>query len=473
MRVFLVLYTMFLTLFALTSFISNTLYQHGYIHLNILFYAEKTLLAKAGEPPRLENIGFVYPPLAFLPFFIIEDYKMVSPLASSFLLTVFFSFLLKRCQSLAYFTLLFLLLNPLVLFLAVYRFEVLAFYILLTISTITLIIHLETGYSLYLFISGFLFGLCFFLDFRSVFLIPVVALVIYLSTKEKHISYRLALLIVKLSPVMFFVFAWLYLNWTFTEDPLNFIKSPYSFFESEPLDTSLFLIRGSFWRSLEYVIFRLLAYLPIILPYFIVLFNTRRYRHLYLMPVYLLYISPILLLFFSVYFSNFFPSYYYTIIFVLFALIFQASFGIRAGKLLVFSFLLSLASSWLMPLYSKEENEKSFVKFFIKGETMNVIDEYQRVAEVLKSQGCRKTLIDDAEGFPVVVFFGNPKAFYLPYMYEYFTVLSYPKAFADCVVIDKENMLDTVSSRFPKARMGILEGYSLIYEGKRFNVFSK
>jgi hypothetical protein len=94
-----------------------------------------------------------------------------------------------------------------------------------------------------------------------------------------------------------------------------------------------------------------------------------------------------------------------------------------------------------MPLYSKEENEKSFVKFFLKGETINVIDEYQRVAEVLKSQGCRKTLIDDAGGFPVVVFFGNPKAFYLPYMYEYFAVLSYPKAFADCVVIDKERCI--------------------------------
>jgi hypothetical protein len=473
MRVFLVLYAIFLTLFALISFISNTLYQHGYIHLNILFYAQKALLAKAGEPPRLENIGFVYPPLAFLPFLIIEDYKMVSPLASSFLLTVFFSFLLKRCQSSAHFILLFLLLNPLVLFLAVYRFEVLAFYLLLTISTITLIIHLETGYSLYLFVSGSLFGLCFFLDFRSVFLIPVVALVIYLSTKEKDINYRLALLIVKLFPVLFFVFAWLYLNWIFTRDPFNFIKSPYSFFKSEPLDLSLFLIKGSFWQSLEYVIFRLLAYLPIILPHFIVLFNMRTYRLLYSMPVYLLYISPMLLLFFSVYFSTFLPSYYYTILFVLFALSFQASFGIRAGKLLIFSFLLSLTFSWLMPLYSKEENEKSFVKFFLRGETINVIDEYQRVAEVLKSQECSKTLIDDAGGFPVVVFFGNPKAFYLPYMYEYFTVLSYPKAFVDCVVIDKQNALDTISSRFPKARMGTLEGYSLIYEGKRFNVFSK
>jgi len=461
MRVFLVLYAIFLTLFALTSFISNTLYQHGYIHLNILFYVEKTLLAKAGEPPRLENIGFVYPPLAFLPFLIIEDYKMVSPLASSFLLTFFFSFLLKRYQSLAYFTILFLLLNPLVLFLAVYRFEVLTFYILLTLSTITLIIYLETGYSLYLFMSGFLFGLCFFLDFRSVFLTPVVALVIYLSTKEKNIGYRLALLIVKLSPVMFFFFTWLYLNWIFTEDPFNFIRSPYSFFKNEPIDILLFLIKGGIWRYLEYIILGLLAYLSLMLPYFIVLFNMSRYKLLYLMPVYLLYISPSL-----------FP-YYYTILFVLFALSFQASLSIRAGKLLVFSFLLSLASSWLMPLYSKEENEKNFVKFFLKGETINVIDEYQRVAEVLKSQGCRKTLINDAGGFPVVVFFGNPEAFYLPYMYEYATVLSYPKAFADCVVIDKENALDNVSSRFPEAKMGILEGYSLIYEGKRFNVFSE
>jgi hypothetical protein len=87
--------------------------------------------------------------------------------------------------------------------------------------------------------------------------------------------------------------------------------------------------------------------------------------------------------------------------------------------------------------------------------------------------GCKKILLDDAGGFPLVVLYGQPKSFYLPYMYEYYTVLSYPWTYADCLVVDKGRGDDLVSRRFPKASMGFLKGYSLIYEDERYNVFRR
>ncbi|MEZ0362066.1 MAG: hypothetical protein ABWK04_09295 [Hydrogenobacter sp.] len=470
---FLALYSMFLSAFVLFFFIAQNTYELGYIHLNILFYAEKALLATEGEPPRLENIGFVYPPLAFLPFLLIREYLFVSPLVSALTISLFFSFLLKRCQKPVYAILPLILLNPLILFLAVYRFEVLTFYLLLTLSVIMILLHMESGYSLYLFVSGFLLGLCFFLDFRSLFLVPFFALALYMSTGEKNVSYRLALMIVKLSPIMFFAFAWLYLNWIFTGDPLTFIRSPYSFFRSEPIDPSLLSVRGSFFGSLEYTTLKLITYLPITLPYFLLLFSFKRYRLLYLSPAYLVYISPILLVLFSVYFSAFFPAYYYTVLFLLFAISFQASFGVKISKPVILAFIISLASSWILPLTSKEENEKNFLRFLLTGKITGNLEEYRKIARVLREINCERILIDDAGGFPIIVFTGKPKMFYLPYMYEYYTVLSYPQAFANCIVVDKMSPTDKVRMRFSKANMGFLEGYSLIYEGKIYNVFGR
>jgi len=472
MRPLLVLYLLFLCLIFLFYTASHTLYEAGYVHLNVLFYAEKVLLAKEGEPPRLENIGLVYPPLAFLPFWFVSDYLMASPFASAITLTLFFSFLLKRCLSPVYFIVVSLLLNPLTIFLAVYRFEVLSFYILLTLSVMFLILHMEMGYSIYLFVGGFLLGLCFFFDFRSVFLIPLFVLFIFFTTKQAGRDYTLALTMVKLTPIVFFVFIWLYLNWVFTGDPLTFIKSPYSFFKGRALGTDVLVAKGSIFGSLKYSALQLFYLLPLILPYVVVLFKLKKYRVLYLFPLYLLYLSPITLMLFSIYFSYFFPSYYYSVLFLAFAVTFASSLNIRGSKALAVAFIVSFLASWVLPLYSKEENEKNFVKFLLTGRVKENIGEYIKVAKVLKDQGCEKTLLDDKTDFPVVVFSQNPKKFYLPYMYEYYSALSTPIAFADCILVNK-NSQNIILDRFPTSKMGFLKGYMLVYSDETYNVFKR
>ena len=57
--------------------------DYGYTHSKLTFFAEKALLATEGKPPRLENIGFVYPPLAFVPFLLIKNPTVVPALVSA------------------------------------------------------------------------------------------------------------------------------------------------------------------------------------------------------------------------------------------------------------------------------------------------------------------------------------------------------------------------------------------------------
>jgi hypothetical protein len=468
-------YFIFVAIFVLLSSIAKTAYEHGYLHLNLLFYAEKALLGMEGDPPRLENIGFVYPPFSFLPFLFVSDYIIAPSLVSAILLTLFILFMQKRNQdSGIYFLSAFLLLNPLVLFLSIYRFETLLFYLLLTFSVIILISYLKEGFSIYLFLSGILFGLCFFLDFRSLFLIPIFAWIVYISTREREISYRLAILIVKLSPIIFFLLAWLYLNWIFTDSPFTFILSSYSFFTYFTYGAVETLAESkSIFGAIKYTTMQLIYYFPMILPYFLVLFNLKSYKLLYLMPVYMIYLSPVILVLLSVYFSIFFPAYYYTVLFLMFALAFQVICDTKVPKSLIFTLVLSLMCSWVQTLGSEEENEKNFTRFLLAGSVTANLTEYSKVTKILKEENCQKILIDDISGFPIVTFLEDPKRFYLPYMYEYNTVLSYPKSFADCVVVDRSNPRDKILMRFPSSGKGFLKGYLLIYEGEKYNVFRK
>ncbi len=479
-RKLLIMYAIFTLLFLLFYFIAFQAYQQQYIHTNILFLAEKVLLAKDGLPPRLENIGLVYPPLAFIPFWFSDNYLIISPIISALLLSFLFIFLVKRCQNSIYSMLtiiFFLLLNPLLLFLSTYRFEILSFFVLFTVSLIMLILHIEKGYSFYLFVGGLLLGVCFFLDFRSLFLIPFVVIMILLSTKGRDTNYKNSILIVKLAPIIFFTIAWLYLNWIFTGNPLNFITSHYSFFKSEPIESMLFSAKGKLLRSLNYTFLILIKYIPIILPYFFILFKFKKYNMFYSVLTYLLFLSPLFFLFFSIYFAVFFPAYYYAILFLLFALTFHLTFHSehcqKKTTSLIFSFFLSLLSSWILPLYSKEENEKNFVRFLLTRNIKANLTHYKDTVRALKELNCEKILIDDSSAFPVVILYKQPKNFYLPYMYEYYTVLSYPWIFTDCVVVDKLNNNDIISKRFPKSTKGFLKGYSLSYEGERYNIFKK
>lgn len=449
------------------------LLDYNYIHSKLTFFAEKALVATEGKPARLENIGFVYPPIAFVPFLLIKDPTVVAALVSATVSGLFVFLLIKEKDSLKISDLLYILLllfNPLYLFLASQRFDVLLFYMFLSFSVWLSIKHLETGYSIYAFASGLIFGLTFFVDFRSVFLLPVFAIGIYLSAKEKTLHYRLAIILVKLTPILFFLLAWMYVNWVFTEDPLHFINSPYSFFRGE----SVYTYSSSLLDSVRITFTFLFFNIPLIAPYVIVLLYLIKYRLLYSIPFILFYIVPVLLIYLSVYFGLFTQSFYQTILFLIFAFMFQGYTVRSITPQLNISAFISFIFSFILPTTSPELNEKAFINALIyheKPDKALLKDEDIKVAHLIKEINCKRVLADDAYSFEVVFFHRDPYAFVLPYNYEYYTYLSYPHYGVDCILIDKRDLKNPLMARFPKAKEGFLRGYYLAYEGDKYLLY--
>lgn len=470
------IFIVFVLLFLLYFFISYRLFlESSYIHSNLLFFAEKALIALQTSL-SLENIGFVYPPAAFAPFLVVNNPIFVPTLMSSILSTLLIVYLLKFYEVNTYYllALTFFFLNPIYLFLASQRLDVLMFYIVLTLSVFYTLKHLETGYSIYIFISGFLLGLTFFIDFRSLFIVPLYAIIVLTSTSNGSISYKLAILTVKITPIVFFFLSWLYLNWIFTENPFNFIESPYSFFRSEQVPEEFMSVSGSFLLSFIIILKYFAFNMPIFFPYFLVFFTLRRYRMFFSIPLFLVYTIPIFLLYLSTYFGLFFPYVYTSILFLIFAILFASQTGFSRTPLFLVSMFLSFLFSFVLPSYSKDLNEKAFVDFIRGGSIPQFLqkEEDMKVAQLLKEIGCKKILSDDAYTFPVVYFKGDVKNFILPYNYGFYSAVSNPLIFADCLLISNSPR-DILNKRFPKAQKGFVDGFYLYYDGERYKIYTR
>ncbi|MCS7262754.1 MAG: hypothetical protein NZ560_05000 [Aquificaceae bacterium] len=466
---------LFLLFFSLHALLFGELFaEHFYIHKNLLFFAEKALLALDGRPPRLENLGFVYPPLGFVPFLLLHEPLLVSAVMGSLFSLLLVLFVLRE-RPRDILPLALVLFNPLYVFLATQRFEVLTFYYLLVFSVFFAVLHIQTQYSLYAFISGLLFGLTFFADFRSLYISPFFALGIFLSTTSRELSYRISILMVKLTPVLFFFLGWLYLNWVFLEDPFHFVKSPYSFLRSEPKALEVVSVSGSLWGSFRFMLSFLLQTLPLIFPYLVVLFQLRTSRVLYSIPLYVFYLLPLFFYYFSVYSSQFFPSFYASVLFLLFALVFRKANVVSGGKLFTFSMFVSFVSAFFLPLQSKEVNERFFLKSFFGAKTDKELslEEDIRVSMLIKEYNCKKTLADDAYSFPVVYFSKEPGRFVLQYNYEFYTYMSNPWLHADCLLLFTKGRGDALSLHFRRAREGFLQGYYLVHQGSKYMLYKR
>lgn len=467
---FLILFFPLFIFYVLISYIFFT--EYFYMHPNLLFFAEKALIAiQTGL--RLENIGFVYPPFAFIPFLFYNNLYFVPSFVSALLTTFLIIFLLKECQNshIILLPIVFVFLNPLYLFLATQRFDVLMFYIVLTISVIYVIKYLIAGYSLYIFISGILLGLIFFIDFRSVFIVPLYVLSIFFSTKNKGISYKLAITTVIITPIFFFLLSWFYLNWAFTGNPLDFIENPYSYFRNEHIPEEFTIASGTLIGSLILTIKQLIINFPLIIPYFVQFLFIRKFKLLFGVPFYLMYILPVFLLYFSIYYGIFFPFMHTAVLFQLFSIFFSCRMRTIESYPVIISFLISFFFTFLLPLYSKDLNEKFFVGTFLGKtiEDINLKDDL-KTSQVIKSSKCELILTDDAYTFPVIYFSKNINNFILPHNSIFFTSLSNPALFADCLLISR-NSKDFLNKRFPKAQHGFVSGFYLQYSSSKYMLY--
>ncbi|MEN3033430.1 MAG: hypothetical protein ABDH18_00370 [Aquificaceae bacterium] len=436
------------------------------MHRDLLNLVEKALIIREGNPPRYENAGFVYAPLAIIPVLIFKNPILTSSIVSSLTLALFIRQFASRLGIYEVIGLIMLIFNPLTVFLATQKFAFLVFYILFTLSVYYAVKHISEGFSLHAFASGMLLGMLFFVDFRAILAIPFFLLGIWLSTMHKEQAYIIAITIVKLTPIIFFFLMWMYINWVFVKDPLHFIKSPYSVFAGDI-------------TSIRISIPELLIYsFAVGITYIFVLFLMLKKSEtlgFYLLPLLIFYSTPAIILTLSIKMDIFIPYMNLGIFLGFFGFVFWVWLGSPRPVVYISLSTLSLLISIFLAIKIGEDNEKFFTRALLGlkvDNRLNIKEEIEAARAVI-NVGCKKILTDDNFTYGVVYFHGRPKKFVLPYNYEFFSYLSFPKYHVDCLLLDRTQKRDLVLRRFPKASVGFVSDYYLAFEGERYMLYAR
>lgn len=469
-----ILISLIFVLFSLTYYlILDYLFcKYEYIHSNLIFFAQKAMLAKEGSPSRLENISFFYPPISFIPFLLVNDPIKVTSVISGIISTILFFTIINRYSiSLKdVFILVLFFFNPLYLLISVTRFDVLLFYFLFSLALLFLYTHLRSNKTFYSFLSGLFFGICFYLDFRVIFILPIILVLIFFSKRDGSLFERLSTFIVISSPLVFFFLSWVYLNYLFMSDGFLFLKTPYSFIKSQGTQ-EVVLASSSLVLSFFYVLNFLFKNIGVILPYIVQLFFIRGFRLVYLLSFLVVYILPIFFYLFSVYSSAFSPYAYTSMLLVFTSLFFyfeNKTQDIRnISKITLLSFVFSFIFSFIAPLSSFDLNERFFIKaVFNAGKDFDISKREEiEMSNILKKFNCQKILSDDINTFEVIFFYGDVKKFILPYNYEFTAAVSNPYNYVDCVLLN-------LSDEDLKKRLGSSFNYfTLAAKTERYHLY--
>ena len=436
---FLLLFVFFTIYYWLSVYLIE---EKQFFHLKPIFFAEKARLATEGVVPRIENIGFVYPPFVFLPFLLFRDVPISVAFFSSIISYTIFN-LPKR-----YILAVLFIFSPPFLYAATQRPDIFLSFTLLALSLRYFALYMENAVSVHIFISGLFFGMSFFADFRTILLVPYILISgIILLRGEKNTKRNVAVLGVFLTPVVAFMFMWMYINWVFTGNPLHFIESPYSYFKTfSPLEGN----PAGFY----------LTNLILALGYLIgVIFIKRNIMPLYLLPpVFLLLstetglvdgfmVNAVLFLIFFLVFSDFFR------------------FNVVLRSVLFLNLILLLPAMYFSPDLNERDFFRAFIGMNVKG---NLVDYKNTSLFLNKNSG--DILMDDALNFPVVYFAENIKRYILPYRSDFSVALSAPHLFADWVVVNKNFKKDVVRAHIEKDEIFKLN-FQKAYENEKFVVY--
>jgi len=420
------LYAIFVISFFLFCYLSYLLFSSDFFHLRTVSYFEKARLALQGSPPRLENIGFVYPPLPVFFAILVPVPWMAQGFVAALVYGILLYFSFKFYRSDLPLFAAFPLFLPF-LYLALLRFDILVLFFLVSASTLLLLKYWEEEFSLYLFTAGILFGLAFFIDFSVVYLTVFYAFVLLLK-RGRPFKQRLGVALVFSSPVLFFLLFTLFINFVFKDDPFYFVKKYYQFFVKDP---ELIYGKADLYGTIALLIDYLKRSFLLNLPYFVGFFLVKKWKEYYASPLFLVYASPLLFSFFQIRLGLFTFSLSNSLIFLFFVALFLNRIRFRAPVYAALA--VSLVASPFLFLNSRDLNEVNFVKAAFGMEYERNLSFYKEVAYHLNSlEG--KILLDDRSLYPAVLFVSDVKKLILPYQYEFQVVLAHPCGRTDYAV---------------------------------------
>lgn len=449
----------------------SSLERQGFLGLQLTFFGEKAALALHGLPPRLINVGFVYPPLSFLLQLPFATPLIGQAVIAGIIVAGVLDFLAQNVADrwLRWVAQTYVLASPVFLYLTVEDHSTLLFALMLAISVHSITRFLRDDYSLDLFVGSTLLGLTFFLDFRSAALlfaiVPAAALPLWRRSRAQAISVALTIAV----PMVFFAAAWSYVNWIFLGDPFAYAHGRGSFFRTFPVTPALLAATGDPWQTVRLAGIALLGSLPVTLPYFVGLGSLRGGRLAYTIPAIVVYASPIVFIVFSIFGGLYRPTITLLALFML-VLLFSLD-AIKPSRLLTATVAISLIASFFAPFASPNSGERAFGNALIgRGALAQNLAPFRNLAAHVGTSG--PILIDDSALYPLVYTLGSPERFILPYQYEFASALSNPAAFVRWVVVARRAD-DTIYALYPGAEFGHFPHFHEAYRLTDYIVFER
>jgi hypothetical protein len=447
--------------------------RRGVVSPGLAFFAEKAALAKSGLPPRLINVGFVYPLLSYLLLLPFPTALIGQAAIGGITIAAVLDFLGERVTDrlVRWTARLFVLVSPVVIYLATEDASTLLLAVLLAVSVHHITHFLRTDYSLDLFIGSTLLGLTFFLDFRSAALllaiVPAAVLPLWRDHRSQAISVGLTLTV----PTLFLTLAWSYVNWIFLGDPFAFVTGRGSIFRTFPITPALLAAAGDPVQTLRTAGAALLFSLPVTLPYFTGFAFLRRGRASFTIPMLVTYASPLLFVIFAIFGGLYRPTVGLLALF-LFVFIFSVD-AMRRSWVLALALVIGLIGSCVAPFASPDAGERTFADVLFRHEVApdaEGLGPYRAIAARLGSEG--RILMDDAELFPLVDVLAAPGRLVLPYQYEFASAASNPGRFVRYVVVARRPE-DSLYALYPGAEFGHLPNFHEILRLPGFIVFER
>lgn len=452
--------------------LGSWLWSRGIVSLDLLGLSEKARLGLAGAAPRLANLGFVVPPLPLLLMLPFADPLVAQAVVAGALVALLTGTIARtvadpwiRATGIAY-----VWASPLFLFLSVERYPSLLFCALLASALVAIVRYLRSEYSLPLFAAGTAYGLTFFVDFRSIALLPFLLFAAALPWLRAARARAIAVALTVGFPITFLSLAWMYVNWVFFGDPLAFVNDKASFFRMQSIGPET-LSSGAGAATVRYGLARLVPALAVVLPYLCGFFALGGGRTAHAASLRLVYLMPAVLFVCELCFGVFVPTASFLALFVLTFLLCAAH--MRGSAVTRAALLLSLAASFVLPLSSPSAEERAFSRALFGFPAESNVAEYRAVAETIDGLAPGKVLLDDRVSYPVVAFASDVSRFVLPYQPGFEAAAADPRERASYVVVAPQDARDEIAARHPSVERGRLDGFASIYASGRYTIFER
>lgn len=467
-----------------------------YLYLNYNFYAqegiflmEKAQLALRGNPPRLENLGLVYPPLPYL--FYLPLGISSSPIASLVVSSFWGAFIIALCirylrwipgnTIVKLLLTIFLFVNPMFIYTVFAQPSQTLYVLFFLIFVYSFFRFHETRIPYYIILSGVALGAMSGIRYDTFFLtlalIPFAPFLISEST-EFNVVRIFALTLMLVLPTFIILGSWIYLNWIFAGAPFHFYFSPYSYFKQVSKEMALRPELAEAKGNILLAIWIVLKMSFLSYPAYFFTLPTIRTITLFV-AAFAPIILQVIVLFLGISALSF--SWFAVLIpisvIIMYYFINSPLYRPIYAYVVIILMAISVYFSYVALDNSSELTEKNFATV-LKGESVSdIFEEELKVAKFLKenTSDSDMILIDDAVGYPIVCFYNSPKQFYLPYQYDYVRLIQRPQYVADYIVVPKPEItatgFDQLTAMYPNAFEKGFDFTTLVYQTSKWKVY--